>query len=347
MLKPYSDALEIIKTANYQSDKEAEAINSLFRWLNQIDNFDWVPPAILYFSKNSQTPVNLKRFLTDLERLAAGLMILRADINDRIERYARLLSAIEEDWDLYALDSPLQLTVDEVERIVKTLDGDLYLIKRIRQYVLLRLDSALAQGEASYDYSVITVEHVLPQNPSEGSIWLQWFPVEEERIQYVHRIGNLALLSRKKVIAQLGVDKARKNTRVKGMKELPDLKQLTDSDKDRLIQTLWDELQKLQQKKPKKTSKNSSLPPAQGFKAAVSEPSGSQEINRSASVGRCGGGRKLTPNPDQIIRAEVNRCKTCGVSLSGTLQQLLQRYEKVEIPPIRPVVTQVMMYPEN
>jgi uncharacterized protein with ParB-like and HNH nuclease domain len=198
VLKPYSDALEIIKTANYQSDKEAEAINSLFRWLNQIDNFDWVPPAILYFSKNSQTPDNLRRFFTDLERLAAGLMILRADINDRVARYAKLLSTIEENLDLYTPQSPLQFTVDEVERIVKTLDGDLYLIKRIRQYILLRLDSALAQGEASYDYSVITVEHVLPQNPGEGSTWLKWFPIKEERIQYLHRIGNLALLSRKK-----------------------------------------------------------------------------------------------------------------------------------------------------
>ena len=128
------------------------------------------------------------------------------------------------------------------------------------------------------------------------------------------------------------------------MKELPDLKQLKDSDKDALIQTLWDELQKLREKKPKKTAKNSSLPPAQGFKAAVRAPSGSKEIKRSASVGREGGGRKLSDNPDQIIRAEVKSCKTCGVSLSGTLQQLMQRYDKVEIPPIRPVVTQVERY---
>ncbi|PHJ58205.1 hypothetical protein VF14_32425 [Nostoc linckia z18] len=74
----------------------------------------------------------------------------------------------------------------------------LYSGKRIRQYVLLRLDSALSGGGVNYDYSVITVEHVLPQNPSEGSKWLQWFPDEEERIQYVHRIGNLVLLSRNK-----------------------------------------------------------------------------------------------------------------------------------------------------
>jgi predicted DNA-binding protein YlxM (UPF0122 family) len=198
VLKPYSDSLEIIKTATYQSDKGAEAVNSLFRWLKQIDNFDWVPPAILYFSQNYHSPDKLKQFFTDLERLAAGLMISRADVNDRIERYGRLLTAIEEKANLYAADSPLQLVLDEASQIMKTLNGDLYLIKRIRQYVLLRLDSALAQGEATYDYPIISVEHVLPQNPSEGSIWLKWFPVEEERAQYTHRIGNLALLSRKK-----------------------------------------------------------------------------------------------------------------------------------------------------
>ncbi|MEI9477205.1 MAG: HNH endonuclease family protein, partial [Deltaproteobacteria bacterium] len=54
------------------------------------------------------------------------------------------------------------------------------------------------RGEATYDYPIISVEHVLPQNPSKGSVWLKWFPMEEERAQYTHRIGNLALLSRKK-----------------------------------------------------------------------------------------------------------------------------------------------------
>jgi hypothetical protein len=90
------------------------------------------------------------------------------------------------------------LTTDEAIKILNTLNGDLYLIKRVRQYVLLRLDSALAQGEATYDYPIVSVEHVLPQNPGIGSVWLKWFPVDEERAQYTHRIGNLALLSRKK-----------------------------------------------------------------------------------------------------------------------------------------------------
>ncbi|MEH2138144.1 DUF262 domain-containing protein [Nostoc sp.] len=127
ILKPYSDALEIINTANYQSDKDADKLNSLLRWLNQIDNFDWIPPAILYFSINRHSSGKLKQFFTDLERLTAGLFILRADINDRIGRYAKVLDAIEKDADLYAFESPLQLTPQEINRIIKTLDGDVYL----------------------------------------------------------------------------------------------------------------------------------------------------------------------------------------------------------------------------
>jgi uncharacterized protein with ParB-like and HNH nuclease domain len=199
VLKPYSDALEIIKKANYGGHGEdAKVVNSLFRWLNQIDNFDWIPPAILYFSQNYHNPDKLRRFFIDLERLAAGLMILRADINARTSRYIKLLNAIEDGADLYAVDSPLQLSSDECDRIIKTLDGDLYLIYKISRYVLLRLDSALSDGAAIHDHSVVTIEHVLPQNPKQDSIWLKCFPNEEERIQYVHRIGNLVLLSRKK-----------------------------------------------------------------------------------------------------------------------------------------------------
>ncbi len=199
ILKPYSDALEIIKKANYSSSHpDAKIVNFLFQWLNKIDNFDWIPPAILYLSKNDNNADKLKHFFTHLERLASGLMIARADINDRISRYAKLLVEIEKGSDLYESNSPLQLTSSEIEQIVKTLDGDLYLIKRISKYVLLRLDSALTKVDLIFDHPVITIEHVLPQNPQVGSVWDTWFPNKEEQIKYVHRIGNLALLSHKK-----------------------------------------------------------------------------------------------------------------------------------------------------
>jgi len=117
------------------------------------------------------------------------------------------------------------------------------------------------------------------------------------------------------------------------MKELLDLEQLTDEAKDALIVTLWEELQKLRQKKPKKTSKNSSLSPAKGFKAEVKQEEKENQGKREASLGRAGGGRSLSENSDQSIKATVKSCQSCGEVLGESLQTLLQRYDKIDIPP--------------
>jgi uncharacterized protein with ParB-like and HNH nuclease domain len=194
-LDPYANAFSEIQNLRYESVWRADEINQLFKFLGNIDNFDWIPPAIFYLSRNYNNPDNLVRFFTNLDRLAAGLMIVRSNINERIERYGRLLTAIEQEEDLFNSNSPLQFTPEESNNILKVLDSDLYLIKKIRRYVLLRLDAALSEGEASYNFSNITVEHVLPQNPAANSEWMKWFPSQQERDQYVHRLGNLVLLS--------------------------------------------------------------------------------------------------------------------------------------------------------
>ncbi len=111
-----------------------------------------------------------------------------------------------------------------------------------------------------------------------------------------------------------------------------------------MIEALWEELQKLRQKKPKKTSKNSSLPPATGFKSEVQQEEKELQGKREASLGREGGGRPLSENPDQTLKATVKSCQSCGIEISESLQNLLQRYDKIDLPPIRPIVTRVERY---
>ena len=197
-LIPYANAFDIIKNSSYKSYKYADDTNSLLKWLNRIDNFDWIPPAISYFSINKDKPSMLVDFFTDLERLAAGLMIMRVNVNQRVDRYGKLLASIQDGDDLYQSNSPLQLTNQERNEILNTLNSNIYLIKNVPRYILLRLDSALSDGNASYEYASTTVEHVLPQNPKIPSIWTDWFPEEEERERFVHKLGNLVLLSRRK-----------------------------------------------------------------------------------------------------------------------------------------------------
>lgn len=199
VLLPYADAFEIITDESYQHTHGAGAVNAQLRWLNRIPDSDWLPPALLYLQKHRNDPARLARFFTDLERLAAVLMMRRTNINKRIERHARLLAAIEQGDDLSAPSSPIQLTTDERREALHTLDGDLYRQSaRTRQYVLLRLDAALSSGDAVYTYPTISIEHVLPQNPAPGSQWVKWFPTPQQREQWVHRLGNLVLLSRRK-----------------------------------------------------------------------------------------------------------------------------------------------------
>jgi hypothetical protein len=44
---------------------------------------------------------------------------------------------------------------------------------------------------------LISVEHVLPQNPAEESQWLKEFS-EDDRERWTHRLGNLLLLNKRK-----------------------------------------------------------------------------------------------------------------------------------------------------
>ncbi len=197
VVDPYAEAYGTLLNADYASTSGAEVVNNLLRWLRRLDNTDWVPPAIVFLSRNGSKPDELARFFTELERLAASMFIRRVPVNKRIERYAKVLDAIDGKA-LFDSDSALLLTDDECRETRDSLDGELYNFHSgVRSYVLLRLDSWLADGAAVYEYKVLSVEHVLPQTVAEGASWGQsWTKEEHER--WLHRLGNLVLLTRNK-----------------------------------------------------------------------------------------------------------------------------------------------------
>ncbi len=198
ILIPYSEAYTNILNENYSSEEKAENINIVLGWLNRVDNSDWIPPAIDYLSRYKNEPEKLFDFLQKLERLASCMMIFRGNINYRIKRYADLLTWIRSGKDDLSNESPIHLSNDEIDNTLAALNGNVYESTRTRLMILLRLDSILSDGSAKYDHKLITVEHVLPQNPEPLSEWVSWIPDEEKRRSLVHKLGNLALLSRAK-----------------------------------------------------------------------------------------------------------------------------------------------------
>ena len=58
----------------------------------------------------------------------------------------------------------------------------------------------------------LSVEHVLPQNPSADSQWRKDF-TEEQRLEWTHRLGNLVLITTRKNTSQGNLDYADKKSR--------------------------------------------------------------------------------------------------------------------------------------
>ena len=138
------------------------------------------------------------------------------------------------------------------------------------------------------------------------------------------------------------------------MIEPPDLKLLDSAAKDALILALIERvndliaenaklkerLARLEAKlgEPPKTPSNSSLPPSQGRKA-----SGEASSLQNGKPHK-GTNRELHPNPTRTLDVRAKECSSCGGDVSGVEQSALDRYDRIELPEIKPDVTRVVLH---
>ena len=136
------------------------------------------------------------------------------------------------------------------------------------------------------------------------------------------------------------------------MTQLPPLDQLSHAEKDALIHALCAQVQALTARvadlearlgQPPKTPDNSSLPPSKGHKPNHPDKTG-RPGQRKGSLGRKGGGWPLACEPDETVTAKAATCAHCQSTLSEADQRLHGRWDKIDLPPVRPVVTRVERY---
>ncbi|MGB0844580.1 MAG: DUF262 domain-containing protein [Alphaproteobacteria bacterium] len=196
VLEPHAQAFQAVQNANYQASSKAEIVNSSLTWLNRIEFSDWIPPALALLAKPDNSQDDVADFFIKLERLAAYMLACRINVNQRIDRFADIIEEIEDGAVTEDIEA-LELTPEEIKEFKASLNGEIYrLPARKRNYIILRLDSFLKDGGATYDPRVLTIEHVLPQTINEDSPWLEEWSDEEDRNKWLHRIANLVPLNR-------------------------------------------------------------------------------------------------------------------------------------------------------
>ncbi len=197
LLRPYAKAFERTIAYDFGPGDEWGPVNEWLKRLDMIDNRDWRPSALWAMVERPNDADFLAAFLKKLERLAASFLLRQTYTTPRIGRYLDLLKELKGGA---GLASPsFALTDEEKGLSLSALRGEIYRMQARRaRYVLLRLDELLAMDPgATYNHKIISIEHVLPQNPKEDSQWLSDF-TEEDRERLTHRLGNLLLLNRRK-----------------------------------------------------------------------------------------------------------------------------------------------------
>jgi hypothetical protein len=170
---------------------------------------DWIPPVLAWYCKFKEQ--KLLELIERIDNKFSADWIIQLTPTQRISNMNEVLKVIE------AAKTPAEVLASKAfdfdrKQLRDLLDGAIY-GRRFARYVLLRLEYLLASHAAPLNLpDEISVEHILPQNPTGASQWAKDFS-EEQREAWLHRLGNLMLLSRRKNTSLGNLDFANKRVR--------------------------------------------------------------------------------------------------------------------------------------
>lgn len=182
---------------------------------NSLADF-WVPPLLHY--REVFGDQHILRFLRRLESKFCGDWVTFQTPTDRIKGMNQIAAAIDTinaDPSLRKEEKINQLLSSSIfaydrNRFSQILAQEGIYQRRFARYLLFKLDVLYSSADTRLQTpQSLSVEHILPQNPSPDSQWCRDF-TKEERTIWTDRLGNLVLLSRRKNSSQGRLDFAQK-----------------------------------------------------------------------------------------------------------------------------------------
>ncbi len=195
LIQRYKTHYDKIITFQEDIQLENEYKNLLTIMQIGLPSTDWIPSLLLYFDKFKKE--NIFQFLEKLEYKFSSDWINQLTPTKRIDNLNAILKAIENYETSYELLADTEIfSVDKTE-LKRQLSGNVY-GRRFARYILLKYEYLIGDNTVHLsDYKIISVEHILPQNPKLKSQWLSDF-TNDEREVWTHKLANLVLISKKK-----------------------------------------------------------------------------------------------------------------------------------------------------
>ena len=201
----------------FESNENLELKNLLTLMNVGFESEIWIAPLLRYYNKFRKE--NLLEFTKKLNNKFVSDWISGFTPTIRIINMNNIIDMIDK------LDSCDELLNQDCfaingQEILNFLQTDIY-GKRPTRYILLLLNYLCHSHEQPFNTpKVISVEHILPQNPKSDSQWVQDFD-NEQREEWTNKLGNLIILSRRKNSSQSNLDFAQKQQKYfKGNVEL-------------------------------------------------------------------------------------------------------------------------------
>ena len=158
----------------------------------------WIAPLLKYYDKFKTE--NLLDFVKCLENKFANDWLIGCTPTDRIQNINAIIQSIDDSNNSSEVLAQQSINLNKSE-LIDVLEGNIY-GRRAARYVLLKLDLIYHGHTTPFNIpDTISIEHILPQNPKEGSKWKNDFG-ELDRENWTHKLGNLVLISRRKNTAQ-------------------------------------------------------------------------------------------------------------------------------------------------
>lgn len=161
---------------------------------NTYPSTDWIPVLMFYYSKYQKS--KLYEFATKMIHKSLADIICGAVLSTRIENLNKMMVAIKNSESLEVLLNDKQIFNFDHKKFMSIVNMDMY-GRKCTKTLLMLMELKYHSDECEIGTGILSIEHILPQNPTTGSEWTVNYTPEQRNL-YTHKIGNLCLITRKK-----------------------------------------------------------------------------------------------------------------------------------------------------